>query len=517
MRGRPFVWNEGYVSEVDYIHGYFSELSPVRLKLALLSRGIRHAISRSPSYLELGFGQGLSLAINSATSSGRFAGTDFNPAQVANASELVAATGKQVAVLEDSFEQLVARADLPEYDIIAMHGIWSWISPASRDAIVRLASSRLRPGGILYISYNVMPGWSPVLPLRHLLDEYARRVATGPLLARVDQAIGFVERMMAADARYFTQHPELAIRLSAIRQQDRNYVSHEYFNRNWQPMSFIEVSDALAEAKLDFAASSQILDNLDGIAIQPSARALLNELGDETLRQFARDYFVNQQFRRDIFIKGARTLSAAELRQAKGEQSFMLVGNPASVPKHIQSAAGEAALVPEIYDPLVAAIAARADDPFSVDSLAGDPALCQLTREQLWEALLILNGANFIAPLSDSESPEADAAASTSLNSELCRRSVFSGSVQFLAAPRIGAAIPVSRIDQLFLLALSEECWDVVGRVHDLLAAQGERLLVDGKPVEDETQAKAMLGEFYEEFRAVRLPVLRRVGAVTVN
>src|SRR3546814_6118743 len=40
--------------------------------------------------------------------------------------------------------------------------------------------------------------------------------------------------------------------VKSIGKLDRNYVSHEYFNRHWQPESFSEVSAKLAEAKLDF-------------------------------------------------------------------------------------------------------------------------------------------------------------------------------------------------------------------------------------------------------------------------
>lgn len=508
------MWDDGYISEVDYIHGYFSELSPVRMKLALLSRGIRHAVGTSPSYLELGFGQGLSLAVNAATSSGRFSGTDFNPAQVANALELVLATGREVQLFEDSFEQLAARGNLPQFDIIALHGIWSWISQASRDAIVRVAAERLRPGGILYISYNVVPGWSPVLPLRHLLDQYARRVATGPVLGRVEQAIGFVERMIAADARYFSQHPELAGRLAAIRKQDRNYVTHEYFNRNWLPMSFVEVADALAEAKLDFGASANILDNLDGLAIQSSANALMAELGDETLRQFVRDYFVNQQFRRDIFVKGARSLTRAEFVERTAAQRFLLIGNPAEPPSKVMTGAGEADLIPEIYSPLLAAIAEQPDEPLSLATLTERSTLSHLNRDQIWEALLVLNGASYLAPASDSDTMDADRIASTRLNADICQRAAFSGSIHYLAAPLIGAAIGVGRIDQLFLLARSQRIEDVIEHVHQLLTAQGERLLEDGQPVEDEARSRTLLSDLYRDFVADRLPLLRRVGAV---
>ena len=71
----------GYISEVDYLYGYYPETSPVRLKLALLASQIGHSLGESPNYLELGFGQGLSLSINAATNGGNFYGTDFNPAQ----------------------------------------------------------------------------------------------------------------------------------------------------------------------------------------------------------------------------------------------------------------------------------------------------------------------------------------------------------------------------------------------------------------------------------------------------
>lgn len=62
------MWNDGYISEIDYVHNYFMELSPRRMRLALLSRGSATSTDAKPAYLELGFGRGLSLAIHAATS-----------------------------------------------------------------------------------------------------------------------------------------------------------------------------------------------------------------------------------------------------------------------------------------------------------------------------------------------------------------------------------------------------------------------------------------------------------------
>ena len=81
------------IRDSTYTYGYYPELSPTRIRLALLACGIDHSISDDPEYLELGFGQGLSLNINAATNSGTYWGTDFNPGQVANAREFANSMG----------------------------------------------------------------------------------------------------------------------------------------------------------------------------------------------------------------------------------------------------------------------------------------------------------------------------------------------------------------------------------------------------------------------------------------
>ena len=57
-------------------------------------------------YLELGFGQGLSLNIHAAAYDGEYWGTDFNPTQAGNARELAAASGANVNVFDASFAEL---------------------------------------------------------------------------------------------------------------------------------------------------------------------------------------------------------------------------------------------------------------------------------------------------------------------------------------------------------------------------------------------------------------------------
>src|SRR3546814_6259015 len=154
----------------------------------------RSEVGDRPNYLELGFGQGLSLNINAATSSGQFFGTEFNPSQAAYAVQVARAGGKALRIFDDSFEDFAPRDDLPQFEIIALHGIWSWVSQEARQAIVDTVRDRLKPGGILYISYNCKPGWAPIEPLRHLLNLHASKAATGGLLSRVAESLAFAQR-----------------------------------------------------------------------------------------------------------------------------------------------------------------------------------------------------------------------------------------------------------------------------------------------------------------------------------
>src|SRR5689334_22795484 len=96
-------WSSGYVVEIDYTHGYFRELDPNLLRLACALVGVAPPPAKDFTYLELGFGQGLSLNIHAAAHQGAFWGSDFMPNQVAQARWLAQAAGSQLIALEDSF------------------------------------------------------------------------------------------------------------------------------------------------------------------------------------------------------------------------------------------------------------------------------------------------------------------------------------------------------------------------------------------------------------------------------
>src|SRR5690606_29083624 len=165
-------WADGYFTGSHYTYGYFDYLSPVQQRFALLLNGLDCPPSpSSPHHCELGFGQGVTINVHSACNPGSYTGTDFTPDQAVFAANLADRAGNtSLRVLDDSFADFRDRKDLPLFDSISLHGIWSWISEDNRSILLDIIRLRLKPGGILYLSYNCLPGWANIQPLQRLLE-----------------------------------------------------------------------------------------------------------------------------------------------------------------------------------------------------------------------------------------------------------------------------------------------------------------------------------------------------------
>ena len=165
-------WTSGYVADIGYTAGFYRETAPSHMAFAALAVGRSPGRALNPkSMLELGFGQGFGLSLLAAANPDvAFYGYDFNPEHVANAKRLIEGAGlTNLSVSETGFEEAAARGDDSDLDIIALHGIFSWVARPIQDAIVAILRERLQPNGLAYVSYNCMPGWASLAPIRQAM------------------------------------------------------------------------------------------------------------------------------------------------------------------------------------------------------------------------------------------------------------------------------------------------------------------------------------------------------------
>src|SRR6516165_3392202 len=177
-RGTNMDWTGGYVADIGYTSNFYRETAPSHMAFAALSIGRSPGRALRPErMLELGFGQGFGLALLAAANPHvACEGYDFNPEHVAHAQDLIKGAGlANLKVSEASFEEVALRGGENDIDVIAVHGIFSWVSPQAQDAIVSIVRQRLQPNGLFYVSYNCMPGWAPLLPIKKFMLEVKRR------------------------------------------------------------------------------------------------------------------------------------------------------------------------------------------------------------------------------------------------------------------------------------------------------------------------------------------------------
>ena len=110
------AWSDGYVSDINYTYGYYTELNPNRVVLPFLMAGL--AAPKVAAACELGFGQGVSLNAHAAAGNAAWWGTDFNPAQAGFAQELAEQAGSSAHIVDQAFGEFCSRTDLPDFDFI---------------------------------------------------------------------------------------------------------------------------------------------------------------------------------------------------------------------------------------------------------------------------------------------------------------------------------------------------------------------------------------------------------------
>ncbi|AMC35793.1 class I SAM-dependent methyltransferase [Janthinobacterium sp. B9-8] len=503
-------WTAGYIADIGYTFGYYSELNPLRVKLAFLSAGL--AYPEMGNACELGFGQGMSANLHAAASVTQWHGTDFNPSQAGFAQELAGISGGGAKLFDEAFADFATRSDLPEFDYIGLHGIWSWISDENRGVIVEFIRRKLKVGGVLYISYNTQPGWASFAPIRHLMTEHAEIIGAegNGIVSRINGALDFTEKLFATQPMYARANPQIAERIQKIKEQNRHYLAHEYFNRDWLPMHFATMAEWLEPAKLSFACSAHYMDHIDAINLSSEQQQFLAAIPDAMFRETTRDFMVNQQFRRDYWVRGPRKLSKLAQAEQARQLRVLLVQHRADVSLKVTGNLGEATMQDHVYAPILNTIADH-----QIISLGQIEQATGLALSQILQAALVLIGGGSVVAVQDDAHIAKAKKSCEKLNYYLCNQARGSHDISHLASPVSGGGISIGRFQQLFLLARSQ------GKKHpaewaqfawQILAMQNQTLVKEGQALETEEDNLAELNRQAQTFSEKQLNIFKALG-----
>ncbi len=396
-------WGGGYVTDVTYSVGWYRQQSPAMIAMASIIGGASATIPAGDDpvmLLELGCGFGYGAMLLAASNPAwTVVGVDFNAAHIASAREWAAEAGlTNVTFIEADFsrwEDNAAMRALPEMDFVTAHGVWSWIPPAAKDGIVRLLSQKVRPGGLVHLSYNTLPGWQERIGAARVIREAGRRVA-GRSDIQAREGLRVMQDLLGAGAHFATSGTSVSNLLKALEGAGSHYLAHEFMNEHWSPCFNIDVAAALNEAKLEWIGTATLSDNFPELMMTAEQREIFDRYSDPLMQELIKDMCIPRSLRHDVFVRGARRINLGERAAALMDVSLTLVKPPDALPDSVPMPAGQAELNKEFYAPIVKALATR---PGRVGDLLRLPDLVG-RRDNPAELISILIAADMVEPTS---------------------------------------------------------------------------------------------------------------------
>jgi hypothetical protein len=119
------------------------------------------------------------------------------------------------------------------------------------------------------------------------------------------------------------------------------YLTHELMGAAWEPLSVMTVRAELASIGLRPVGSAMLVENHDAFVLGRAARTQLQAIKNPDVREFARDFFISQSFRRDVFTFGGRRLSDAERHDGFMDRVWWLSRQPGAAEYWVQTPAGK--------------------------------------------------------------------------------------------------------------------------------------------------------------------------------
>ena len=444
-------------------------------------------------------------------------GVDVNPEHTgAVARDIAAGQLSNARVITADFEHLPD--DLGTFDFLALHGVYSWVAPEVREQILALARERLAPGGLLLVSYNAMPGWAHLQPIRGILRQYAA-LRQGDSAQRVRDAVSYLVFMREKHAKYFEDNPRAAAYVDALLQQDPRYLVHEYMNEHWTSFYFAEVAGAFGKKGLSFVGSLPVFTNFWDLCVRPEFQELFRTTTNRLVTEAHKDFCANTAFRWDIYGKSLRVMKDLKERLSEVDDlHYRVARKDVTLPYQANLGVVTSTVQGPLYQSLLGVLDGRGlrlSEIVAAEALRGTPLADIVRAVDAGVAMGLFD----VAAGAISELPAhmpSKVSIAHPFNKALLESDALGGRSLALASGLTGTGHFIGDLDAAILHELTAHGRSgLAERVAKRLEASGRTIQRDGKPVNDAAERTQLVEEACQAFIATSVPELVRLGVVT--
>ncbi|MCZ8254225.1 MAG: class I SAM-dependent methyltransferase, partial [Polaromonas sp.] len=291
--------------EVPYTSHPFPQSAPERLEGIATLFGLAPTLPAHARVLELGCAAGGNIIPFALRHPGaQVVGLDLSAVQITQGMERVRQLGiTNLALHQMNLEDV--DASLGKFDYIICHGVFSWVPESVRQAIMRICSAHMAPGGMAYISFNTYPGWKAREIVRDAM--LFRSEARSTPDEKLAYARGMLEFLVQMSAEGSLLRKALNEVMPTIEAAGPAYLMHEFLEHCNQPMYFRDFVASARAHGLDYLGDADpqtmFVSNQGAQAAEP----LMKEAGnDQVLMEQYLDFLTNRSFRRSLLVHAAQ-------------------------------------------------------------------------------------------------------------------------------------------------------------------------------------------------------------------
>jgi SAM-dependent methyltransferase len=346
--------------------------------------GLRPAAPDACRLLELGCGDGGNLVPMAYGLPGSsFCGIDLSRRAIERGTGLAAALG--LGNVEFLQADLGALPVLGTFDFVVAHGVYSWVAPAERDALLAACREHLAPHGVAYVSYDVLPGGHLREITRQMLRWHLREVEDPA--ERIGQARALLEAVRDAGREGDDLRQRLAWQAEWALAQSDPALFHDELAEHHEAVLFSDFAAHAARHGLRFLAEADVFEMDAGVLPEALSGA------DTLAREQYLDFFKGRMFRQTLLCH-----DGAERREpAPSVAREMLAATPARPagevgPGRVEFRGPRGATLTTDHDGVKRALVRLGDawpDAVPVAELAGDDDVVCATLLRAYAANLV--------------------------------------------------------------------------------------------------------------------------------
>ncbi len=511
-RETPVMADADFLRDVDYQSSFFPMMAPAHLNYVCATNGLEGPpVESGFSYCEIGCGVGKTTNILAAANpNGRFWGIDISRRHIDAAREL-AAGGKldNVEFILADISDFDASA-LPRFDYVALHGVYSWVPEGVRNAIIGFIDDKLAPGGVVYISYNALPGGGGTSAVAQYFLHAAERY-DGDATDKAARILADLEDMRKKEAPIFVLNPIANHILDRLREADISYVAHEFLAPSWRPFNFAEINALMAGIGLRFAGDSILAANIVEYSVPKEFIEWIAGISDPLRRETEKDFICNRGFRNDIYVRPVAGDAGRDGHGALRRIAFGLNVMPIEVRKSIKVPGGHVELSGQWFERLSELLAY---DVLTLPEIMEDPALQTYPEAEILKGLTVFSFGHELCPFRARRGPLPPDSPSIvpALNRVLLDAYDDFRFQFFLASPLSGSGVRLKPIEALLLRGILAD--RTAKEILLDLFGFGLKLRADGRELTGGDEDVEVIAGMIESFRAGKIPKLVQLGLI---